>query len=71
MYKLHKWTPSGKTIQESLIDTIKQLNEFYLVDRDYMEQDRKIRILESISDLTYLLYTMQKEELNNWQYYAY
>jgi hypothetical protein len=63
MYKLHKWTPSGKTIQESLINTIKELNNFYLVDRDYMEPDTKIRILENISDLTYLLYTMQKEEL--------
>lgn len=61
MYKLHKWTPSGKQLDGALKNTIKMLDDYYLVDHDVMEDDQKIKVLENIADLTYMLLTMQEE----------
>jgi hypothetical protein len=61
MYKLHKWTPSGKQVDSALKNAIKMLDDYYLVDRDVMEDDQKIKVLENIADLTYMLLTMQEE----------
>ena len=62
MYKLHHWTPSGRNTKDSINDALKMLTECYLVDRDVLDDTTKIKWLECISDLAYMLTTIQQGE---------